>query len=255
MVPVMSIAASAKLPTRLLVLAAAGLVATLTGCDAASGPIPAAAPTADPEVRQVTVVGSGEVKGTPDTLNVNASIEFTAPDVTGAMNQVSDRQLGVINALVDAGVDRNDISTTQVSLQPQFSPTTDSTTIVGYRASNSIDVKIRQLDAASQALALIISTGGNATRINNVSYSIDDDSQLVRDARARAFNDAKERAEQYSQLSGLALGKVISISEVAGSQPPAPMPRGGEMAMAAPVPVEPGQQTVGFSVTVIWELS
>ena len=255
MVPVMPIAATAKLPARLLVLAAAGLVATLSGCDASSGPTPAA-PTADSEVRQVTVVGSGEVKGTPDTLNVNASIEFTAPDVTGAMNQVSDRQLGVINALVDAGVDRNDISTSQVSLQPQFSPTTDSTTIVGYRASNTIDVRIRQLDAASQALALIISTGGNSTRINSVNYSIDDDSQLVRDARSRAFNDAKERAEQYAQLSGLSLGSVISISEVAGNQPPVPMQRGGaEMAMAAPVPVEPGQQTVGFSVTVVWELT
>lgn len=249
----MPIAARAKLPTRLVVLAAAGLVATLSGCDASSGPT--AAPTTEAEVRQVTVVGSGEVKGTPDTLNINASIEFTAPDVTGAMNQVSDRQLGVINALVDAGVDRDDISTTQVSLQPQFSPTTDSTTIVGYRASNSIDVKIRQLDAASQALALIVSTGGNATRINNVNYSIDDDSQLVRDARSRAFNDAKERAAQYAQLSGLSLGSVISISEVAGTAPPVPLQRGAEMAMAAPVPVEPGQQTVGFSVTVVWELT
>jgi uncharacterized protein len=254
MVPLMPIAARAKLPTRLLVFAAVGLVAALSGCDATSGPTPVA-PTANTDVRQVTVVGSGEVKGTPDTLNVNASIEFTGPDVTGAMNQVSDRQLGVINALVEAGVDRNDISTSQVSLQPQFAPTTDSTAIVGYRASNTIDVKIRQLDAASQALALIVSTGGNSTRINNVSYSIDDDSQLVKDARARAFTDAKDRAEQYAQLSGLALGSVISISEVAGTQPPVPMQRGdAEMAMAAPVPVEPGQQTVGFSVTVVWEL-
>lgn len=250
----MSIAASAKFPIRLLVLAAAGLVVTLSGCDASSGPTPAPTTAAEPEVRQVTVEGSGEVKGTPDTLNVSASIEFTAPDVTGAMNQVSDRQLGVINALVDAGVDRDDISTTEVSLQPQFA-TTDSTTIVGYRASNTIDVKIRQLDAASQALALIISTGGNATRINSVNYSIDDDSQLIRDARSRAFNDAKDRAEQYAQLSGLTLGNVISISEVAGTPPPVPMQRDSEMAMAAPVPVEPGQQTVGFSVTVIWELT
>jgi uncharacterized protein YggE len=250
---VMPIAASAKLPIRLLVLTAAGLVVTLAGCDATSGPT--AAPTADSEVRQVTVAGSGEVKGTPDTLNVNASIEAIAPDVTGAMNQTSDRQQAVINALVDAGVDRNDISTSQVSLQPQFAPTTDSTTISGYRASNTIDVKIRQLDAASQALALIVSTGGNATRINSVNYSIDDDSQLIRDARSRAFNDAKDRAEQYAQLSGLTLGNVISISEVAGTPPPVPMQRDAEMAMAAPVPVEPGQQTVGFSVTVIWELT
>ena len=73
---------------------------------------------------------------------------------------------------------------------------------------------------------------------------------------ARAFNDAKERAEQYAQLSGLNLGKVISISEASGSTPPPPMPyqRGGAD-MAASVPLEPGQQTVGFSVTVIWELT
>jgi uncharacterized protein len=248
----MPIAARAKMPTRILILAASGLTAAgLSACEVSSGP----ALTPEADMRQVTVLGSGEVQGTPDTLNVNASIEFTAPDVTGAMNQTSERQQSVINALMDAGVDRKDISTSQVSLQPQFTGGGDNPqAIVGYRASNSIYVKIRQLDAASQALALIVSTGGDATRINNVNYSIEDDSELVRDARSRAFNDAKDRAEQYAQLSGLSLGKVISISETTGPQPPVPLQRGAEMA-AAPVPVEPGQQTVGFSVTVIWELT
>jgi uncharacterized protein YggE len=169
------------------------------------------------------------------------------------MNQTSDRQQAVINALEGAGIDRKDISTTQVSLQPQFAGG-DGTAIIGYRASNSVDVKIRKLDAASQALALIVSTGGDATRINSVNYSIQDDSQLVRDARSRAFNDARDRAEQYAQLSGLKLGKVISISESGGATPPTPLPstRGAEMAA---VPLEPGQQTVGFGVTVIWELT
>ena len=163
------------------------------------------------------------MQGTPDTLTVNASIEFVAPDVTGAMNQTSDRQRAVIDALVGSGIDRKDISTTQVSLQPQFAGG-DSTAIIGYRASNSIDVKIRKLDTASQTLALIVSTGGDATRINSVNYSIEDDSQLVKDARARAFNDAKDRAQQYAQLSGLDLGKVISITESGGSTPPTPVP-------------------------------
>jgi uncharacterized protein len=156
--------------------------------------------------------------------------------------------------LVDSGIDRKDIGTTQVSLQPQFAGG-DSTTIVGYRASNSIDVKIRKLDTASQALASIISTGGDATRINSVNYSIEDDSQLVKDARARAFNDAKDRAQQYAQLSSLKLGKVISITESGGAtppQPPMPYARGAEMAA---VPLQPGQQTVGFNVTVIFELT
>ena len=135
----MPIAARAKLATRLIVLAAAGLVvAGLSGCDATSRSGPSIIPTADPDTRQVTVVGSGEVQGTPDTLNANVSIEFTAPDVTAAMNQTSDRQQAVINALVNSGIDRSDISTTNVSLQPQYGGAGDNPTITGYRASNSI---------------------------------------------------------------------------------------------------------------------
>jgi uncharacterized protein len=97
-----------------------------------------------------------------------------------------------------------------------------------------------------------VDTGGDATRIKSVSYSIADDSQLVKDARTRAFNDAKSRAEQYAQLSGLRLGTVLTISEAtAPTSGGAPAPR----AMPTAVPLEPGQQTVSFSVTAVWELN
>ena len=202
--------------------------------------------------REVTVVGSGHIQGVPDTLTADVGIEFTAPDVTAAMNQTNDRQRAVINAVTGAGVDRKDISTTDVSLQPQYDNAGGA--ITGYRAGNSIRVKIHPTDSASHVLAVIVGAGGDATRINSVSYSIADDSQLVKDARARAFQDAKDRAAQYAQLSGLKLDKVISISEASGGAPvPAPPPlRGG--AMPSNVPLEPGQQTVSFSVTVVWQL-
>jgi hypothetical protein len=235
---------------RTTALAAAALtVATLSACDKHNPT------TAGANPRQVTVVGSGQVQGVPDTLTADVGIEFTAPDVTAAMNQTNDRQQAVINALSDAGLDRKNISTTTVTLQPQYSnPAPNGTeTITGYRATNAIQVKIHPTDAASRMLALIVSTGGDATRITSVSYSIADDSQLIKDARARAFNDAKGRADQYAQLSGLRLGRVLSISEVsggppAGGGPPAPPRR------ASAVPLEPGQQTVSFSVTAVWEL-
>jgi uncharacterized protein len=251
----MPIAASARRVHRFTALAAAGLIAAgVAACDASSKAGPSVAPpTADRNTRQVTVVGSGEVEGKPDTLTAQVSIQATAPDVTAAMNQSSDRMQAVINALTNSGIDRNDIATTNVTLQPQYSGG-DTPAITAYQASNSIDVKIRNLNNASQTLGLIGTTGGDATRINSVSYSIDDDSQLVKDARTRAFDDAKDRAEQYAQLAGLTLGDVISISESAGAtppSPPAPMPRA---AMEA-VPLEPGQQTVSFSVTAIWELT
>lgn len=240
-----------RIPVRVcLTLAAATLAIGVSACDAQSGPVA----TGDPAVsaaRQVTVIGSGEVQGTPDTLTVSAAMEAIAADVTGALNQTSQRQQAVIDALTGAGIEQRDISTTQVSLQPQYN--NDGTSIASYRASNAIDVKIRDADRASDILALIVTTGGDNTRINSVSYSIADDSGLVRDARTRAFEDAKDRAQQYAELSGLSLGDVISISEADGTQPPpVPMPRS---AMAESVPLSPGEQSVGFSVTVIWELT
>jgi uncharacterized protein len=236
-----------KLVRKSIALAAVGvIVAASSACDKHN-----AAPAPGTNPRQVTVAGSGQVQGIPDTLTADAGIEFTAPDVTAAMNQTSDRQQAVINALVGAGLDRKDISTTTVTLEPQYSNGT--ATITGYRATNAIRVKIHPTDAASRMLALVVTTGGDATRISSVSYSIADDSQLVKDARARAFNDAKARADQYAQLSGLRLGRVLSISEVPGGQPAPGGPPAPPRSMAA-VPLEPGQQTVSFSVTAVWEL-
>ena len=76
----------------------------------------------------------------------------------------------------------------------------------------------------------------------------------IKELRDRITADAKARAQQYAELSGLNLGDVVSISEASGSTPPPPMPmpRG---AMAEAVPLSPGQQTVGFTVTAVWELS
>jgi uncharacterized protein YggE len=244
----MPISAWAKLPTRFLVVAAAGLtVAGLAACDAKSGPTPAA----EGNVRQVTVVGEGKVQGTPDTVTVAAAIESVAPDASSALNQTNQRMSAVTDAVANQGIDRKDISTTGVTLQAQYG---DNSVITGYQASNSIEVKVRKLDAASPTILAIQNAGGNATRINSVNLSIEDDSQLVKDARAGAFDDAKNRAQQYAQLSGLDLGKVLSITEAgANVTPPTPMPRFDATA-AAGVPISPGQQTVGFSVTVVWEL-
>lgn len=231
------------MPFRFVVLLGL-VVAALSACDSNPGPL-------KDNARQVTVVGNGQVQGVPDTLTADVAIEFVAPDVTSAMDQTNQRQQAVINALTDAGVDSKDISTTDVTLQPQY--TSGANTITGYRAANSIRVKIRKTDTASHLLAVIVDTGGDATRINSVSYSIQDDSKLVKDARARAFQDAKDRAQQYAQLSGLSLGRVISISEASGTTPPTPTPMRGAP-MATEVPLQPGQQTVSFSVTAVWEL-
>ena len=225
-------------------LAAAAVAATvLAGCDSA--------PPVQTNARQVTVVGSSEVRGAPDTLTADVGVEVIAPDAAGAMNQANERQQAVIDAIKGRGVDSKDISTTGVNVSPQYG---DNAAVNGYRAANTVAVTVRDLDAAPGILSAVVDAGGNAARINSVAYSIRDDSALVSQARAGAFEDAKNRARQYAELSGLSLGPIISISEAPESNPPRPIPAAPE-AMAAGVPLQPGEQTVGFSVTAVWELN
>jgi len=241
-----------KLPTYLYAVLAVLLTIALAGCDSASGP---AIVAEDNTVRQVTVVGTGEVQATPDTLTINAAIETVANEAANALNQTSQRQKAVIDALLAGGIDREDISTSEISVQPQYAGG-NSTFINGYRATNSIDIKVRQIERAPDVFGAIAANGGDAMRINNVSLTIEDDDQLVREARAHAFNDAHSRAEQYALLAEVDLGKVISISEAPSTTPP-PLPyqgtRDGAAEMAA-VPIEPGRQTISFTVTVVYEL-
>src|SRR6266568_1718515 len=104
------------------VAALAGTAALLSGCGSSSSP--------DPH-RVVTVIGSGQVQGAPDTLNSDLGVEVIAPDVSTAISTANTQAKAVIDAMVAAGARREDIRTTDVSVQPQYG--TDQT-ITGYRA-------------------------------------------------------------------------------------------------------------------------
>ena len=203
----------------------------------------------------VTVNGVGEVEGTPDTLTSQIGVEATADDVTTALDEANTAVSAVTDAIVAAGVDRADIQTQQVSINPQYSssPTGNNSVISGYQASNTLSVKVRDISTASDVLGDATTAGGNATRISGVSFSIDDNSALIADARSRAFADARDRAEQYANLSGSDLGDVLSITEnITGQDQPF---QSFDRSSASSAPIEPGQQTVSVGVNVKWALT
>lgn len=235
-----------KIPAAIVLAGAATFALVVSGCSSSSD-----------TPKEVTVVGKGEVRGAPDILNANVGIEATAPDVSGAVSAANERARAMIDALTGAGVAKEDVQTSELSIQPEYAnpgPLGGASTISGYRATNSVRIVVRDLSKASDILDKAVAAGGDAARLNGVSFDIDDDSKLVADARARAFNDAKARAEQYAQLSGLSLDSVITINETSGSQAPQPGALSADRAAAESIPIEPGQQTVNFQVTVKWEL-
>ncbi|MBD0322517.1 MAG: SIMPL domain-containing protein, partial [Aldersonia sp.] len=102
--------------------------------------------------RQVTVVGSGEVRGAPDVLNADIGVEFTATDVSGAISGANERARAMMDAVTADGVAREDIRTTGLSLQPEYAtPGIEggSRTVSGYLATNTVRVVVRDLGKAS----------------------------------------------------------------------------------------------------------
>ncbi|WP_238422493.1 SIMPL domain-containing protein [Gordonia sp. 'Campus'] len=230
----------------LAVIAAVAVVVSGCGSD----------PAGD-QPRSVTVVGTGQVTGTPDTLRADIGVEATASDVTTALNETSAKVTAVTDAVVAAGVERKDVATQQVSVNPQYTnPSPGATSEVGgYLATNTIRVTIRDIAKASAVLSAAATAGGDNTRISNVSFAIDDDSDLLDQAREAAFTDARGRAEQYANLAGDSLGKVLTITESTSGQEKSAAPGTFERDVAAaPVPVEPGQQELTFTVNVTFAL-
>ncbi|MGU3436186.1 SIMPL domain-containing protein [Actinomycetes bacterium M1A6_2h] len=233
---------------------AAALLLTATLTTACGSSTPTTGSDGGPP--SVSVSGIGEVQGTPDTLTAQIGVEAVASDVTAAIDQANTAVTAVTDAIVAAGVDRSDVQTQQVSINPQYSGgfSGSSSEISGYQATNTLRVTVRDLSSASAVLGDATAAGGNATRISGVSFRIDDNSALVTDARARAFADARDRAEQYASLSGGELGDALSITEnVSGQEQPMSLTDRSEASSA--VPIEPGQQTVSVSVAVQWALN
>lgn len=159
--------------------AAAGVALLLTGCGSSDS-------GGD---RTVTVSGTGKVQGTPDVLNADLGTEVAAGDVSAAVDQANAKAKAITDAMVTAGAKREDITTSDLSVQPTYGP--EGRSISGYRATNSMHVKVRDLPKASAILSAAVQAGGNDTRISSVAFGLEDNTKLLSDARSRAFEDAK----------------------------------------------------------------
>jgi uncharacterized protein YggE len=200
--------------------------------------------------RQVTVVGNGEVFGTPDTATVQVGVETQAATSQEALAQNNAQVQALIAKLKELGIDEKDIQTANFSVSPTYNDT--GREITGYRVANSVSVTIRELAKAGALLDEVVKLGANS--IYGISFSVADTAALTSQARDKALVEAKAKAEQLARASGATLGQVLAINENVGAQPPV-MYRQAEMSDAAGnVPMQAGQQSISLQIQVTYEL-
>ncbi len=205
-------------------------------------------------VTGITVTGTGEVTGTPDTVEINLGISVLEETVEAATSSAAEKANALIATLTDGGVDREDITTTDYSIYPEYDYSSNQQRLVGYRVSNTVRVKIRDIESTGSVIDNAAAAGGDDVVINGIQFSLDDDAELVEAARTAAWEDAMAKATQLAQLSGQQLGAAISINETVTSQPPPVYFERAVAADAAETPIEPGTSAVTITLQVNFAL-
>ncbi len=198
----------------------------------------------------INVTGQGRVYGTPDTLTLHLGVSVLRETVNAATTDAAAKAAAIIAALEAGGVATSDIQTANYSIYPEYDYSGQTQRLVGYRVSNDLTVKIRDLAKAGELIDAATAAGGNDTVVQNLAFSIEDNTALLEMARTAAWNDAEAKAEQLAQLAGVNLRNAVSITETINYSTPPMYYARAEGQDAAATPIEAGQQEVTVVVQV-----
>jgi uncharacterized protein YggE len=212
---------------------------------------PALAQVAPPAT--ISVTGEASVSVAPDLAQIDGGVTSEAKTAREASDANNAAMGKVLLALKGAGIEEKDFQTSRLSLQPQSAPNPSRPgppAIVGYRASNRVTVRVRDVAKAANVIDTMVGAGAND--IGGISFTVSNASKLLDEAREQAVADARRKAEIYAKATGVTLGAPLSISEE-GAAAPITFRRMAA-GMAAATPVAPGEETLHITVGVAWAI-
>src|SRR4051794_36741521 len=154
----------------------------------------------DPQT--ITVVGAGTSPTPPDVVVVRLGVDVTDRTPADALDRSSTALELVRAAVLDAGVDRQRLQTSQVSLQPEWEHSGGRPRPSGYTATLGLTVSVQVPERLGEILSVAVAAGGDAVRMEGLSWSVGDPHAAQSAARESAFADARRRAEHYAALAG-----------------------------------------------------
>jgi len=238
-----------KLTKKLIAIPVVAAVALVA---AAAFAFPASAAT--PE-RYITINAEGVVKVTPDAVRLNANVTLIAATSAEALSKTSAAAAKVRAALVAKKIATKDIKTTSISVYPEYNYTQDKGSVqIGYRASQSFEVIIRNATSAGAVVDDVVTAAGDSIQIQGATPFVLDSTKATASARTAAVANAKAKASSYATLLGVKLGKVTYLVE---NSSPVSYPTILGMAKAADsgaTEIDLGNQDVTVSITIRWSL-
>ncbi len=214
-----------------------------------------AEPAAD--VRHISVTGVARVAIAPTLARITLGVREDAKEAQIAMAAVSETMTDVLHQLYEAGIERTDIQTNRLSLQPQWEKDRSYNgqgvqKVVGFQAANTVIVTVRDLDQLGAVLDQVLQAGAN--QFQGLRFGVEDPDAVQDQIRGDAVRDARRKALRLAEAAEAELGVVRSIIDSnAGRHTDQFALR--EASSRAAMPIAPGELVFEHRVSVVFDLS
>lgn len=218
---------------------------------------PSAAQNDKPEATSpsISVVGSGEVTAKADTVEINIGVATESETASDALKANNQAMTTLIEKLKQRGIESKDVQTVSFNIFPQHNRQPDNNRRAqptGYQVSNQVRVKVHDISKLGSLLDEVFAGGAN--QINGIRFSVDQQEELLDQARRKAADDAGRKARLLAEAVGARLGRVLEVHEES-SGPVLPVARSFALAEGrGGVPVESGEQTITAELSVTYAL-
>ncbi len=207
--------------------------------------------------RGVTVQATGTAKVVPDGVIFNFAVTNLGESAESATDEVAKLADKAREVLDNADIDDKDIASQSISVNEEIKYNPDgSQESLGYRATQSFVVTIREEDEAGTIVQDVIAAVGDGIRVDGVTPTVLDNEDALDDAREDAVNNARTKAEDYVDLLGIDLGEVQSVSEVSSPVLTRPVAIAESTMDSAgkEIQVDLGEQDITVTIEVRWSI-
>jgi len=194
------------LPAALLLAA----LALLAGCA-----------TLEKQESTISVDGVGTVSAAPDMVSLTVSLTHLAPTTREAREAVNRMAGQILTMLEGAGIERKDIRTTALNYRPDYEWNNGVQKLLGQRADQTMVFTMKKIRDNEELLSRLLDdlTEVNGLQLQQMTFDIEDKTELYSRSRALAFQKAMDKAEEYASLSGMTVDRVLSLGENQSSAP------------------------------------
>ncbi len=164
-------------------------------------------------VNNITVSAMGKVSVTPDIVTFYTSYNTKKNTIKEVQEDLNRNNNSIIRALKEKGIQEKDIQTIDFNIQPTYrwESNTNRRLEDGHTGKSTIYVKVRDTAKAGEIIDSSVTAGAN--EVTNITFTIDNNEKPKSEARKKAAEAAKKKADELASGSGVGLGGLIAISE------------------------------------------